>query len=61
MHQDGVTSVIRGARCVDQLMDNLQAPAVELSSEELTRLDTISALRPEYPGWMLARRWDDRM
>ena len=61
LHQDVVTTVILGARRVDQLEDNLQSPNVQLSQEELARLDTASALAPEYPGWMLAEPWDDRM
>lgn len=54
LHQPVVTSVIIGAKNDAQLTDNLAAPAVVLSAEELARLDDISALPPEYPGWMLA-------
>ena len=61
LHQDIVTSVILGARRVEQLEDNLQSPKVQLSQDDLARLDTASALAPEYPGWMLAEPWDDRM
>jgi aryl-alcohol dehydrogenase-like predicted oxidoreductase len=61
LQQDIVTSVILGARRVDQLEDNLQSPNVHLSLEQLARLATASALAPEYPGWMLAEPWDDRM
>lgn len=61
LHQEIVTSVILGARRVEQLEDNLQSPNVRLSQEELARLDAASALAPEYPGWMLAEPWDDRM
>ncbi len=52
LHQEGVTSVIVGARKLHQLEDNLQAAELELSAEELQRLDEISKLAPEYPHWM---------
>jgi aryl-alcohol dehydrogenase-like predicted oxidoreductase len=48
-----VTSVIIGAKRPDQLHDNLAAVDVKLTGEELKRLDEVSALPPEYPGWML--------
>jgi aryl-alcohol dehydrogenase-like predicted oxidoreductase len=47
-----VMSVIIGAKTTEQLDDNLAAAEVELTADELARLDEISALRPEYPGWM---------
>jgi aryl-alcohol dehydrogenase-like predicted oxidoreductase len=48
-----VTSVIIGAKTLPQLQDNLAAVRVVLAPEELAALDAISALPPEYPGWML--------
>lgn len=48
-----VTSVIIGAKTVSQLDDNLAAAKLRLTSDELEALDKVSALRPEYPGWML--------
>ncbi len=48
-----VTSVIIGAKRPDQLHDNLAAVDLKLSEEELKQLDEVSALPPEYPGWML--------
>jgi aryl-alcohol dehydrogenase-like predicted oxidoreductase len=54
LHQDHVTSVIIGAKRLDQLNDNLSGITVELSDEELRRLDEVSALRSEYPAWMFA-------
>jgi aryl-alcohol dehydrogenase-like predicted oxidoreductase len=51
--QKSVTSVIIGARTTDQLRDNLAAGAVTLEPEELTALADVSALPPEYPGWMM--------
>ena len=48
-----VTSVIIGAKTDDQLRDNLAAATLRLSADELAVLDKISALPPEYPGWMI--------
>ena len=56
LHQPVVTSVIVGAKRVDQLDDNIAATAVKLSAEELAQLDEVSALPAEYPGWMLERQ-----
>jgi aryl-alcohol dehydrogenase-like predicted oxidoreductase len=51
-----VMSVIIGAKTVEQLDDNLAAVNLTLSSEEIARLDSVSDLPGEYPGWMLARQ-----
>ena len=51
-----VSTVIMGAKTPEQLADNLGAGKLELSADELTALDEVSALPPEYPGWMLARQ-----
>lgn len=48
-----VTSVILGAKRIEQLEDNLAATDVILSEDELERLDAVSALPPYYPGWMI--------
>jgi aryl-alcohol dehydrogenase-like predicted oxidoreductase len=50
-----VTSVIIGAKRADQLQDNLAAVNLTLTPDELRRLDEVSELPAEYPGWML--RW----
>lgn len=54
--QKPVSSVIVGARTMDQLKDNLEATEVSLSAEELEMLDQVSRLPEEYPGWMLERQ-----
>jgi aryl-alcohol dehydrogenase-like predicted oxidoreductase len=51
-----VTTVIIGAKTVEQLDDNLAAAEIELTTEEMAALDKASALPPEYPGWMLERQ-----
>ncbi|HXC95998.1 MAG TPA: aldo/keto reductase [Edaphobacter sp.] len=48
-----VTSVIIGAKRLDQLEDNIAAVDLILTDDELKQLDEVSALPPEYPGWML--------
>jgi len=61
LHQDVVTSVIIGAKRRDQLTDNLRAPDVALTADELRALDEVSALPSEYPAWMLTRTSGDRV
>jgi aryl-alcohol dehydrogenase-like predicted oxidoreductase len=55
LHQKAVTSVIIGAKRVEQLDDNIAATNVRLNEDELAALDEVSQLPAEYPGWMLAR------
>ncbi|TKI03402.1 aldo/keto reductase [Martelella alba] len=56
LHQPVVTSVILGAKRIDQLEDNLAAAGVSLTDDELTAINQVSALPAEYPGWMLERQ-----
>ena len=53
LHRKVVSSVIVGARRLEQLQDNLAATEIELSEEEMDILDDVSALPREYPGWMI--------
>jgi len=55
-----VTSVIIGARTQEQLEDNLATVDLELTADDMKRLDEVSALPPEYPGWMLDRQGGGR-
>jgi aryl-alcohol dehydrogenase-like predicted oxidoreductase len=48
-----VTSVIIGAKSSAQLEQNLAAVEFQLTEEEIKQLDEVSALPPEYPGWMI--------
>ncbi len=48
-----VTSVIIGAKRIDQLEQNLAAVELQLTQDEMKQLDEVSALPPEYPGWMV--------
>jgi aryl-alcohol dehydrogenase-like predicted oxidoreductase len=56
-----VSSVIIGAKRHDQLQDNLAAIKLTLTHDELRRLDEVSALPPEYPGWMMPFQGSDRL
>ncbi|MDE1882822.1 MAG: aldo/keto reductase [Rhodospirillales bacterium] len=56
-----VTSVIIGAKTTTQLDDNLAAVELVLSPEEMAKLDEVSALPAEYPGWMLERQGRNRV
>jgi len=56
-----VTSVILGAKRLDQLQDNLAAVELKLTKEEIKQLDEVSTLPPEYPGWMLSTQSADRL
>lgn len=48
-----VTTVIIGARSMEQLEDNLACCKLALSAEDVQALDDVSQLPKEYPGWML--------
>jgi aryl-alcohol dehydrogenase-like predicted oxidoreductase len=61
LHQPHVTSIIIGVRTREQLLDNLAATDLKLTAEEVAALDKVSALPPEYPGWMLERLSADRL
>lgn len=52
LHQPEVTSVIIGAKRQDQLTDNLASTELKLDAKELEAIGNVSALPPEYPGWM---------
>jgi aryl-alcohol dehydrogenase-like predicted oxidoreductase len=54
LSKQAVSSIIIGARRLDQLKDNLAATKLILTADELTTLDEASALSQEYPGWMIA-------
>lgn len=53
LHKPAVTSVIIGARTKEQLVDNLEAAAIEMSAEEMQKLDEVSAIPSQYPNWMM--------
>ncbi|AME26466.1 MULTISPECIES: aldo/keto reductase [Burkholderiaceae] len=61
LHQEVVTTVIVGAKRIEQLDDNIAATNVKLNDDELAALDEVSQLASEYPGWMLARTGEYRL
>lgn len=52
LRQPVVSTVLVGAKRLDQLDDNLRAADLRLDDAELARIDEASALRVEYPQWM---------
>lgn len=52
LHQPVVSSVLIGAKRLDQLEDNLQASEIALTADELAAIDAVSRPAPIYPGWM---------
>jgi len=60
LHQPVVTSVIIGAKKASQLKDNLASVDVKLEAADLEKLDKLSELAPEYPGWMFGVQGSDR-
>jgi len=56
-----VTSVIIGAKRLDQLQQNLSAAELRLTEEQMKQLDEVSTLPPEYPGWMVPFQNMDRL
>ncbi len=60
LHQNVVTSVLLGAKRVDQLNDTLGAVEVDLTEEEVAALSAATALSSEYPGWMIAMQTEYR-
>lgn len=59
-HQQPITSTIIGAKNADQLHDNIKSTEIVLSADELAKIEEISALPKEYPGWMVERQGADR-
>ena len=56
-----VTSLVVGARTVEQLRDNLAAADLELTADEIERLDEISGEPLRYPYWHQAATSSDRL
>jgi aryl-alcohol dehydrogenase-like predicted oxidoreductase len=58
--QRHVMSVIIGAKTLEQLDDNLAATELVLTAGEIAKLNEVSALPAEYPGWMFERQGNAR-
>jgi aryl-alcohol dehydrogenase-like predicted oxidoreductase len=61
LQRAAITSVIVGAKSLDQLKDNIAAAALTLSASEIATLDEASKIPREYPGWMFDRQLADRL
>jgi aryl-alcohol dehydrogenase-like predicted oxidoreductase len=61
LHKPFVTTVIIGAKTMEQLDDNLATTKLRLTADDMKTLDDVSALPNEYPGWMLARQGAERI
>jgi aryl-alcohol dehydrogenase-like predicted oxidoreductase len=57
----GITSVIVGARTDEQLADNLAAADLELSEDEVERLEAVSRPPLIYPFWHQRKTASDRL
>jgi aryl-alcohol dehydrogenase-like predicted oxidoreductase len=60
LHQPVVTSVLLGAKRVDQLTDTLGAVDVALDEHDIAALKAVTDLPGEYPGWMIAMQTEFR-
>ncbi|MBD2757541.1 aldo/keto reductase [Spirosoma validum] len=56
----GITSVIIGAKNTEQLLDNISAADLSLTTDQLKKLDEVSATAKPYPQWMIERQSGDR-
>ncbi len=56
LHRPAVSSVIIGAKRMDQLEDNLGASGLQLGTDHLERLDKASSRPTLYPEWMIERQ-----
>lgn len=54
--QSGITSTIIGAKQIEQLQQNIDSVNIAFDEEDLSKLGDVSALTPEYPGWMVERQ-----
>lgn len=61
LSKPAVTSIIVGAKRLSQLEDNIAAIDIILSEDEIDRLNAVSELPPEYPGWMMDTQGADRL
>ncbi len=61
LSRPGVTSLVVGARTLDQLRDNLAAADLVLSDDQRRRLDDASRTPLPYPHWHQAKTAADRL
>lgn len=63
LHQPAVTSVIVGAKRIEQLQDNIRSTEVALSAEDLAALDSVTKLPPNIQAgcWSASRNTGHRL
>ncbi len=61
LSRPAVSSVIVGARTEEQLRDNLAGATIELTADEIARLNRVSAQPLNYPYWHQRRTAGDRL
>ncbi|WP_075351385.1 aldo/keto reductase [Algoriphagus marinus] len=54
--QIGVTSTIIGAKTLDQLHANIASTEIQLTASDFAKIDEVSPLPIQYPGWMVERQ-----
>lgn len=54
--QKGITSTIIGAKTLEQLKLNIESTDLILTEDDLKKIDEISPLPMQYPGWMVERQ-----
>ncbi|MDG1278542.1 MAG: aldo/keto reductase [Algoriphagus sp.] len=54
--QKGVTSTIIGAKSLDQLHANIASTEIQLTASDFAKIDEVSPLPMQYPGWMVERQ-----
>jgi aryl-alcohol dehydrogenase-like predicted oxidoreductase len=60
LHQPAVTSVLFGTRTVAQLIENIDAADIRLTTEELASLDEATAITADYGPWLVQTARIDR-
>jgi aryl-alcohol dehydrogenase-like predicted oxidoreductase len=60
LKQPAITTVIIGANKMEQLDDNLKSIDIDFTTEEMDKINEVSKLPDEYPGWMLEFTSADR-
>lgn len=53
LKQPVVSTVIIGAKRVEQFQENVRSDEIVLDDDDMAKLDAVSRLPREYPGWLL--------
>jgi len=59
--QQAISSTIIGAKTMEQLKENILSTSIVLSGDHIEKLNKISALPLQYPGWMVRNQGVNRM